>query len=309
MWTAVWFGVPLYTLYAYFLSYSFLGWLMESVYVSVCSRKWVNRGFINGPFCPIYGTGALLILLLLEPLAGNLPLLFLGGCIIATVVEFLIGAALEGLFHATWWDYSQKPFQFKGYICLERSLEWGALSVVMVRLIHPAVAAAIAAIPRMAGEVVGTLLFAYLAVDCTITVLHVLQFNQKLAALSEAHMHLREKIESTRLYGTKQEIAAHFENMTAAEVLREWKERMAEENVKLQELREEDRLRLELAWNEIRDKLESRLNALRQSGRVERRLLRAFPALHSKRFDVELKALRRELEEKRTRAKGEDLSK
>ena len=219
--------------------YSFLGWAMESAYVSINAKKWVNRGFINGPFCPIYGTGALLILLALEPVSDSILLLFLGGFVIATVVEYLIGLILEKLFHATWWDYSQKPFNIKGRVCLERSVEWGVLTAFVMRVVQPVIADFVAAIPRAWGEFAATLLLAYLAVDTTITVLHILRFNEKLASLSEAHDALQKKLEGTRLYASRQEIITRFESMPAAEFLREFKERMAEENERLEQLREE----------------------------------------------------------------------
>ena len=172
MWSTVWFSFTFFELYAYFMIYSFLGWAMESAYVSINAKKWVNRGFINGPFCPIYGTGALLILLALEPVSDSILLLFLGGFVIATVVEYLIGLILEKLFHATWWDYSQKPFNIKGRVCLERSVEWGVLTTFVMRVVQPVIADFVAAIPRAWGEFAATLLLAYLAVDTTITVLH-----------------------------------------------------------------------------------------------------------------------------------------
>ena len=168
MWSTVWFSFTFFELYAYFMIYSFLGWAMESTYVSINAKKWVNRGFINGPFCPIYGTGALLILLALKPVSDSILLLFLGGFVIATVVEYLIGLILEKLFHATWWDYSQKPFNIKGRVCLERSVEWGVLTAFVMRVVQPVIADFVAAIPRAWGEFAATLLLAYLAVDTTI---------------------------------------------------------------------------------------------------------------------------------------------
>lgn len=161
MWSTVWFSFTFFELYAYFMIYSFLGWAMESTYVSINAKKWVNRGFINGPFCPIYGTGALLILLALKPVSDSILLLFLGGFVIATVVEYLIGLILEKLFHATWWDYSQKPFNIKGRVCLERSVEWGVLTAFVMRVVQPVIADFVAAIPRAWGEFAATLLLAY----------------------------------------------------------------------------------------------------------------------------------------------------
>ena len=308
MWSTVWFSFTVFELYAYFIIYSFLGWAMESAYVSVNAKKWVNRGFINGPFCPIYGTGALLILLTLEPVADSLPLLFVGGFLIATIVEYLIGLILEKLFHATWWDYSQKPFNIKGRVCLERSVEWGILTAFVMRVVQPVIADFVAAIPRAWGEFAATLLLAYLAVDTTVTVLHILRFNEKLAALSEAHAALRRKMEGAKLYGTKQEIIARFENMPAAEVLHEWKARMEEENKKLAQMREEERLHRQLALEEIKEKMENRINALQKSSFIERRLMNAYPGMRSQHFDEELKAWKRELAESRKKSR-KDVSK
>lgn len=155
MWSTVWFSFTFFELYAYFMIYSFLGWAMESTYVSINAKKWVNRGFINGPFCPIYGTGALLILLALKPVSDSILLLFLGGFVIATVVEYLIGLILEKLFHATWWDYSQKPFNIKGRVCLERSVEWGVLTAFVMRVVQPVIADFVAAIPPCMGRICG----------------------------------------------------------------------------------------------------------------------------------------------------------
>lgn len=308
MWSTHLFGVSFFDLYVYFMMYSFLGWLMESIYVSVKTKGLVNRGFLSGPFCPIYGTGALLIVLTLTPVVKNLLLLFLGGFLIATVVEYLIGAALEKLFHATWWDYSKMPFNIKGRVCLERSAEWGLLSVFMMRVLQPAIVDITNAIPRTWGEWLGTILLAYLVVDSTITVLNVLRLNEKLATLSEAHAVLREKLENTKFYGTRKEIVARFESMTAMEMLRDWKERLEEQQEEIEQMWTEERLRWEYLMNDIREKMEYRMRALTKMDRTQQRLLRAFPDLRSIPFDDELKAWKRELKERKKGNNKEDVS-
>lgn len=286
-----------FALYTYFWIYSFLGWLMESAYVSVKSGRWVNRGFLRGPFCPIYGTGAVCIIVALTPLQGNLPLLFLGGILVATLIEYFVGAALERLFHTTWWDYSGKRFQLHGRICLERSVEWGALSVFLMRVLQPEIAAFSSTVPMVWRSFAGTLLLAYLAVDGTVTVLQILRLNEKLAALSEAHEHLREKLEHSKLYGTRKEILAHFEAMTAAEALQDLKKRLEKANAAMEEVRLEGRLWREYHENELLEKMETRMRLLRKSTATERRLLKVYPQMCSKRFDEELRAIKRELKE------------
>lgn len=306
MWSIDIFGFPLFELYLYFLIYSFLGWLMESVFVSAHQGRWVNRGFLRGPVCPIYGVGAVGIIILLTPALDSLPMLFLGGFLIATADEYAVGAVLEKLFHTRWWDYSEKPFHLRGYVCLERSLEWGALSVFFMRVLQPRMAAFAAAVPRVWGELAGTLIFAYMAVDGTITVLHILRLNEKLRTLSRNHEKLREKLESTRLYGLRKDLLAHFEAMTMAEALEDLKGRMEQNEEKWDDMRLESRLRREYLLNEVFERMEKRLRLLQKSTATERRLLRIYPGMRSKQFDEELQAIKRELEQMKTKKNGKD---
>lgn len=309
MWSVTLFGKPFFEIYAYFMIYSFLGWAMESAFVSVGQKKWINRGFINGPLCPIYGTGALLVLLTLEPIKDNKIALFFGAILIASLVEYAVGFILEKLFQATWWDYSQMPFNIKGRVCLERSVEWGVLCLFVVRVVQPFIQRFVLAVPRALGEAVGSVLLIYLAVDTTITVLQILRFNEKLAALSESHESLRERLEKTKLYGIRQELIADFESKPAAEFLREWKARMEEEDEVLEELLQEERLRREYLMEEIREKLEHHIRTAKQHTAAERRLMQAFPGMRSKRFDAELNSLKREIEEYRKMRNREDVLK
>ena len=122
----------------FFYVYCFLGWCFESALVSIARRRFVNRGFLKGPFLPIYGTGALAILLLTLQVRENLLLVFLLGMLAATVLEFVTGACMERLFKVRYWDYSHKRFNVRGYICLSSSLAWGALSVALIAFLHPA---------------------------------------------------------------------------------------------------------------------------------------------------------------------------
>ena len=120
----------------FFFLYCFLGWVWESCYVSAKRRQWVNRGFLHGPMLPIYGTGAVIILLATIPVRDSLWLVFLLGMLAATALEYVTGAAMEALFKVRYWDYSHKKFNFQGQICLESSLAWGVLTILMTRMIH-----------------------------------------------------------------------------------------------------------------------------------------------------------------------------
>ena len=130
-------GISLYYIISWFFIYSFLGWAWESAYVSIKNKKLVNRGFINGPLCTIYGAGAVTIYLLLRPFEKNLALLYLGGVITATALEYVTGWIRETVFHTRWWDHSNKKFNLHGSISLASSLLWGAISILLFILLQP----------------------------------------------------------------------------------------------------------------------------------------------------------------------------
>lgn len=119
-----------------FVVYSMGGWLVESIYMSFCNRKLTNRGFGFLPFCPIYGFGATIGYYLLLPFAGSWPAIYLIGAVSATIFEYLIGIVMQRLFGEVWWDYNDKPFNFKGIICLESTLAWGAYGLIVVYFLH-----------------------------------------------------------------------------------------------------------------------------------------------------------------------------
>ena len=133
---------------AMFYVYAFLGWCTEVIYAAFRTGKFVNRGFLNGPVCPIYGFGVVGVIVALSPLSDHLWLLFLGAVVFTSALEFFTGWLLEKVFHAKWWDYSENRLNLKGYICLEFSLIWGVAATVVVRLIHPPVLGCIRALPR-----------------------------------------------------------------------------------------------------------------------------------------------------------------
>ena len=130
-----------------FLIYAFLGWCTEVAFAAVTRGKFVNRGMANGPICPIYGFGVLAVLFCRQPFRGNFFLLFLGSVVVTSLLELVTGWALEKFFHDKWWDYSNEPFNIKGYICLEFSIIWGLACVLVVDVIHPMIRKLVDLIP------------------------------------------------------------------------------------------------------------------------------------------------------------------
>jgi len=106
--------------------------MVESIYMSLCNKKLTNRGFMTGPFCPIYGFGATLGYILLHPFAHNLILLYIVGAALATIFEFLVAKLMMKLFGEFWWDYNDKFCNYKGMICLESTLAWGLYAVIII---------------------------------------------------------------------------------------------------------------------------------------------------------------------------------
>ena len=136
MWTKEIFGTDMYHLIAAFIMYSIIGWLVESIYMSFCNRKLTNRGFGRGPFCPIYGFGGVWGYLILHPLSNHLVGLYLAGAVLATAFEYLVGMLMLKVFGEVWWDYNDKPCNYKGIICLESTVAWGFYAIIIITFLH-----------------------------------------------------------------------------------------------------------------------------------------------------------------------------
>lgn len=149
----------------FFYFYCFFGWCVESVYVSLQKRRWVNRGFMRGPFLPLYGTGGIMMLVVSMPFQDNIWLTYIAGCIGATVLEYVTGVVMEALFKVRYWDYSNQKFNFQGHICLGTSLSWGFLTILMTQVIHKPIEQFVLSIPRNVLMYITLFLTAYIAVD------------------------------------------------------------------------------------------------------------------------------------------------
>lgn len=137
-----------------FFIYSFLGWCVEVAFVAITARRVENRGFLNGPVCPIYGCGMLGVIAALTPYRDNFILLFIGGFIICTAVELFGGWVLDKIFHMRWWDYTKNKFNIGGYVCLRFSIMWGLGVVAVMKLVHPPIFALVRRLPKIAGIII-----------------------------------------------------------------------------------------------------------------------------------------------------------
>ena len=178
-------GFSLYQILAFFLIYSCLGWCLEVVYAAATTGQIVNRGFLNGPVCPIYGFGMILVLFFLTPLEDSLLLLYLGGVLLPSALELVGGWVLYKLYRTRWWDYSDRPFNIGGYICLEFSLLWGVGALLMVKAVHPAIAALVDIVPPLVGFILMCLLYAVYAADVVATGISASDLARELDALEK----------------------------------------------------------------------------------------------------------------------------
>ena len=174
-----------YQLAWYFFIYAFLGWCLEVVFCTVNSGQWVNRGFLNGPVCPIYGVGMCVVLLALWPLVHNALLLFLGSMVLTSALELVTGALLERIFGQKWWDYSQEPWNFNGHICLKYSLVWGVLALFCLFLGNPLLVTLTNWIPQSVGRIIVIAVLVLLAADFAGSGAALLQLNGSLKEPSE----------------------------------------------------------------------------------------------------------------------------
>lgn len=174
----------------FFYFYCFAGWCFESVYVSIKSRKWVNRGFMRGPFLPLYGSGAIMMLVVSRPYVDNIWLTYISGVIGATALEYVTGVAMEALFKVRYWDYSQRFLNFQGHICLRSSLTWGLFTVLMTRVIHRPIETMVYMIPGQLLYYLTVILTVYIVADFSLSFKAALDLRDILVKIMKAREEL-----------------------------------------------------------------------------------------------------------------------
>lgn len=174
-----------YQLAFFFFIYSFAGWCIEVCCAAIQKRKFVNRGFVNGPLCPIYGSGAVLFAVFLPELKEAPFFLFLAGAILASILEFTTGALLEKLFHRKWWDYSNIRWNYEGYVCLPFSLGWGVCAVVLNMFLNPLLVKLLRIMPKLLMVIIMIALTVVLVLDTVGTTLAIRGLQKKQVQLAE----------------------------------------------------------------------------------------------------------------------------
>ena len=251
----------------YFLVYAFLGWCTEVVYAALTTGKFVNRGYLSGPYCPIYGFGCIFVLMSLNDLINNKILLFLGSVAITSVLEFLVGWFLEKIFHQKFWDYSTRPFNLKGYICLQFSIMWGIGCMLVVDCLHPTIQIIYGFLPAIITTIFLVIGSGSILVDTIISTNSILKLNKELKRLHEI---------SDRLKEISDDLGAN----------------LAKTSIEIQKDADETKAKIESLRAEQRVLSEKRREKLRENARKRRRMLRALPSWIHKEFQRELEELK-----------------
>ena len=172
--------------FLYFFCYSFLGWLYESTICSlVGERRFINRGFLLGPYCPIYGTGAVLCWLILKN-STNIFWVFGAAAVLCCTLEYITSFCMEKLFHAKWWNYSMMPFQLHGRICLYGGIIFGAANVAVRFIMQPVLMQLIRNIDNRLLLGAAWFIFTIMVIDTALTLINWKGLNQHLSLIRDA---------------------------------------------------------------------------------------------------------------------------
>ena len=254
----------------YFIIYSFLGWICETIYCSIIDKQYVNRGFLKGPFCPIYGTGALIVVILLSPFSDNIIMLYLTAMIFTSILEYTTGFLLETIFHLKWWDYSNYKFNIKGRVCLLNSILFGILSVFTIKIINPILVELTKGISI--NFIIWTchILIVYFVADAAVTVSRVLQLGSKLKEMSALFEEIKEKSENYK--GLLQQNLSRFDEIVVQdnEAIAHAKEQVSKVKLKLE-------------------------NVILKNKSVNKRIIKAFPNIKSLKYQQSLDKLKEEI--------------
>lgn len=205
-------GTDVYHIVHWFLVYCILGWAVESVYMSFCNKKLTNRGFIHGPMCPIYGVGALTVYFVLRPLEGNWVALYFGGTVLATSLEYVTALIMQKIFGCIWWDYNDKPFNYKGILCLESTVAWGFYTLFLFMFLQKWVNGFVELYPRSVGVYLGAGLIIYYIIDFTISLIGAIDLNVKLKKLSGIVDEFQERLKGLHIFPDRKRIFDKLED-------------------------------------------------------------------------------------------------
>lgn len=288
--------MELYYLLAFFFLYGVLGWCVEVAYAAVKQGRFVNRGFLNGPICPIYGVGVVSVIYCLGEVKGNVAALYAASVVLVTVIEGITGFVMDRLFHHKWWDYSGQPLNIGGYVCLVFSLIWGVFCVFIVKIFQPVVKGAVIHIPLAVGVVILVVCTVLIIVDLYVTAETVLKLNKRLEAMDRIAAELHE-LSDKMGEGIYENVK---EGMAREERIKSRVEHVKEAGKELRvEYDAEMRARYE-AMKARKEELVGRYEKMvKERGAAGERLIKAFPGMESRKYREALHELKEHIRARR----------
>ncbi len=305
-------SMSIYFILLYFFVYGFLGWCTEVGFAAFKTHHFVNRGFLNGPICPIYGVGVTAVITVLTPYKSDIIVLYILSVVLVTVLEGVTGWAMDKIFHNKWWDYSDMPLNIGGYVCLLFSIVWGFACLFIIYFIQPLVHDLLAFIPTIVGIILIIILGITLIADLYVTASTIFKFNRRLAAMEKiaAEMHeiseqIGQEIFEKTIRAMDRQEASKEKLATATD---EFKEKMQDTASGLKEKTQgtafelkERALDARERSQEINEELRSRIASLHtryhestdKPGRISRRLMNAFPKMESRQHKESLEVLKK----------------
>lgn len=305
-------SMSIYFTLLYFFVYGFLGWCTEVGFAAFKTHHFVNRGFLNGPICPIYGVGVTAVITVLTPYKSDIIVLYILSVVLVTVLEGVTGWAMDKIFHNKWWDYSDMPLNIGGYVCLLFSIVWGFACLFIIYFIQPLVHDLLAFIPTIVGIILIIILGITLIADLYVTASTIFKFNRRLAAMEKiaAEMHeiseqIGQEIFEKTIRAMDRQEASKEKLATATD---EFKEKMQDTASGLKEKTQgtafelkERALDARERSQEINEELRSRIASLHtryhestdKPGRISRRLMNAFPKMESRQHKESLEVLKK----------------
>lgn len=187
-----------FSILTYFVIYSILGWVLESIFRSICEKKLINTGFLKGPFCPIYGVGAIIMIVLLNGFKHNYILLFIISFFVLSFWEYIVGYFLEKIFHTKYWDYSNHKFNIRGRVCLTNSICWGILGILFIKYIHPFISSKIGQIDSSYFRICIILVALIMLVDAINSIIKIKNIKGTLEKIDKINVQIKEKLEELK---------------------------------------------------------------------------------------------------------------
>lgn len=193
----------IFNLWTYFIIYSIAGWILESVYRSICEKKLINTGFLNGPFCPIYGIGAIIMFMFLEEFQNNPIAIFIISFVVLSTWEYIVGICLERIFKTKYWDYSDHKINLNGRICLTNSICWGILGVLFIKYIHPYVERNLQLIDLNILRIIIYIITIIFIIDAIVSIVKTKNIKNTLNKIEDLNNQIKERLEEVKKFKNK----------------------------------------------------------------------------------------------------------